>query len=723
MIVISCSLDSTLKQAKLQGNLRALAERYRMFRTFDHVTVLTQDTQDFTDELAGVAHAPCAYSRFEAARKVFSKMGFLRWAYFSFSSFLWLVRNRRQINLLISENVDSPSPLIFSLLFRIPYCIHYRYDVATQVRKVNKRRLEGVLLLFLERLGFKRATLVWVTAGNLGEKAKSLGARKVTWVPNWIDFSEKPKSRVSRHAPPAVLFVGRLHPVKQADVLIKAFAQVQKAHPEASLQIIGDGEERQNLETLAKKLELNSHVHFLGFQGREKVFNAMRHSDIIVLPSKMEGNPRVLLEAMMMKLPIVATNAPGIRDIVQHAKTGHLISEPTPEKLALGMEYVLANRKYAVTIAENAFRFAKQQFSKKNIVENIRKDLVSNIPGFRDKASLIGQIIAREERHYSSLSVIIPAYNAEKTLEKCLDSVIQASPTEKEVIVVDDGSTDQTCKIASNFPVKLLSFNQNRGQSAAKNHGLAKAKGEIVAFVDSDCVVEQNYFAELASALERAEGNLGGVGGVIYPLEKNMISDSFQVRFFGFSPSGETNIRKTDCLGGGASAYLKESLLKIGEFDISIKGGEDLDMCIRLRKAGYKLLLVPSAKSYHLHPSSIRQLVKKWFHYGQSLVEVAHKNNLKKDIILSWGWVSSCLVICTAALYTGQPLVWLLFALTFCLPWILNYGWQTAEFWIRNRKIKYLALPLIHQVVILSRSLGVMAATLTQLSKTKKDLS
>jgi glycosyltransferase involved in cell wall biosynthesis len=713
MIVISCSLDSSLKQAKLQGNLRALAERYQVFRTFGRVTILTQDAQDFSRELAGLKHVPCAYSRSQITRAILSRIGLIRWAYFSFSSFVWLLRNRREVNLVISENVDSPTPLMFSLLFRIPYCVHYRYDVATQVRKVNKRRLEGVLLMLMEKLGFKRATLVWVTAPNLGEKAKLFGARKVTLIPNWIDFDEMPKSRPEKFVSSNVLFVGRLHPVKQVNILIHAFAHLRKTYSQATLQIIGDGEERQKLEALAKTLGLSNRVQFLGFQSHEKVLNAMMQSDIIALPSKIEGNPRVLLEAMMVKLPIVATNAHGIRDIVQHGETGHLVNEPTPENLAQGIAYVLENKEYAARIAENAYEFAKREFSKEHVLSKIRKDLVSVVPSFQNMKSLTEQG-GKIKHKPSSISIIIPAHNAEKTLEKCLSSVIQASPHEKEIIVVDDGSTDQTSKIASNFPVKLLNFDENRGASAAKNCGLAKATGDIVAFLDSDCVVEQNYFVELSLALENVGCDLGGVGGVVHPLESNIISDSFRVRFFGNSSSDDTKIRETDCLGG-AAAYLKELLLKFDGFDTNLIGGEDLDLCVRLRKAGYKLLVVPAAKSYHLHPNSLRQLAKKWFCYGQFLVDVSLKNNLKKDMVVSWGWVSSCLVLFPVALYTGQPFVWLLSVLFFGLPWIIHYGWQTVKFWTRNRKIKYLALPFIHQVVILSRSLGVIFATFTHL--------
>ena len=82
---------------------------------------------------------------------------------------------------------------------------------------------------------------------------------------------------------------------------------------------------------------------------------------------------------------------------------------------------------------------------------------------------------------------------------------------------------------------------------------------------------------------------MGGVGGVFHPLESNLVSDSFQVRFFGASPFNETEIREIESLGAGASAYPRELLSKIGWFDASLRGGEDLDLSIRLRKAGYVL--------------------------------------------------------------------------------------------------------------------------------------
>jgi glycosyltransferase involved in cell wall biosynthesis len=386
ILIISCSLDSSLALAKLQGNLQSHRERYYLFNDFDQVVLLTQDVQGFGNELGQIIHVPCAHSRFKIVETLVSRFKFLRWIRFSRKSFIWLLRNRAKIYLVLSENVDSLTPFLFSSLFRIPYYIHYHYDVATQVSKINKRCFEGILLILLEKLCFRRATCIWVTAENLAEKAKSYGANKVAFMPNWVDLNVTPKNLLedSVESKDRILFVGRLHPVKRVDLLLEAFARLRRVRPNASLSVIGDGVERKNLVSLTGKLELGSSVKFLGFQIHEKVISIMKDSDLFVLPSKIEGNPRVLIEAMSVKLPLVATDVLGIRDMVHHGETGHLV-QPFPEDLAMGMEYVLKHNEYALKITENAYAFAQEHFSRARLAEKIKMDLTSSVPQYRKK--------------------------------------------------------------------------------------------------------------------------------------------------------------------------------------------------------------------------------------------------------------------------------------------------------------------------------------------------
>ena len=98
----------------------------------------------------------------------------------------------------------------------------------------------------------------------------------------------------------------------------------------------------------------------------------------------MEGNPRVLIEAMILKIPIVATDVPGIKDMVKHGETGYLVKSPDPIKLAAGMHYLLKNSDYALRIAENAYTFAQKNFSKEKVFEKIRIDLTLMVPRYQD---------------------------------------------------------------------------------------------------------------------------------------------------------------------------------------------------------------------------------------------------------------------------------------------------------------------------------------------------
>jgi len=273
-----------------------------------------------------------------------------------------------------------------SMLLKIPYIIYYRYDVGSQVKRINKRSIIGTIVLVEERFAFKRVKALWVTSPHLASIAKSLGRRKrITVIPNWVATTEIVENKADtfcegRPIGPGVLFVGRLHRVKRVDLLVQAFYLLHEKEPRLNLYLLGEGEERQRIKELAKSLGLADSVHLLGFVDRPTVLKMMKQLDVLVLCSKVEGNPRVLIEAMMCKIPIVAMNVPGIRDIVQHKKTGYLVNHPKPEELAHAIDYVLRNEQFSTAMVNCAYTFAKQNFSKEGAIQKIHEDLASLLP-------------------------------------------------------------------------------------------------------------------------------------------------------------------------------------------------------------------------------------------------------------------------------------------------------------------------------------------------------
>lgn len=382
MIVIIQSLDTSWAVEKAQGSFEETKSRYEIFTEFDDVVLLTQDDQDFSQALSSIVHVPCASSKSNFIRRVLSRSPYIRWFYFFMRSFAWLIKHYKQIDLLITENIDSPAPLLISIFFKIPYIIYYRYDVGHQVKWVNRQSIIGTIVLAEERFALKRVQKLWVTSPHLANLAKALGRRKhVAVIPNWIGKPEIfPRiAHLSKEKPiqPSILFVGRLHKVKQVDLLLQSLRILHNIDSNTHLYILGDGEEYYRLKTLAENIGLSNYAHFLGFVNKLTVLKMMRQSDVLVLPSKVEGNPRVLIEAMMCKIPIVATNVLGIKDIVQHKKTGYLVDNPDPRELARAIRDVIKNKKLSSAMADRAYDFAKQNFSKERAIQKIREELSS----------------------------------------------------------------------------------------------------------------------------------------------------------------------------------------------------------------------------------------------------------------------------------------------------------------------------------------------------------
>lgn len=114
--------------------------------------------------------------------------------------------------------------------------------------------------------------------------------------------------------------------------------------------------------------------------------------------------------------------------------------------------------------------------------------------------------MTRKERKDELISVVVPIYNVEKYIEKCIDSIINQTYTNLEIILVDDGSPDKCGKICDEYAkrdkrIKVI-HKENGGVSSARNIGLDNLNGEYVTFIDADDYISNNYCEELLNALK-----------------------------------------------------------------------------------------------------------------------------------------------------------------------------------------------------------------------------
>jgi O-antigen biosynthesis protein len=215
------------------------------------------------------------------------------------------------------------------------------------------------------------------------------------------------------------------------------------------------------------------------------------------------------------------------------------------------------------------------------------------------------------------VSVVVATYNGARTLKACLESLSRLNYPDYEVILVDDGSRDQTPEIARAFPTVRYLRQSNQGLSAARNAGIQAAQGEIVAFTDDDCRADEDWLYYLVGGLLR--GDFAGVGGHNFlPPEDSCVAAAVMV-----SPGGPAHVMVTDReaehIPGCNMAFYKWALEAIGGFDpIFRKAGDDVDMCWRLQESGFKIGFSPAAFVWHYRRSTVEAYRKQQIGYGEA---------------------------------------------------------------------------------------------------------
>jgi GT2 family glycosyltransferase len=228
------------------------------------------------------------------------------------------------------------------------------------------------------------------------------------------------------------------------------------------------------------------------------------------------------------------------------------------------------------------------------------------------------------------VSVVIPVCNTAMTIDQCVASLLRMDYPSLQVIFADDGSTDGTGTILQTYAeehteIELLS-QEHRGLAAARNLGLAHARGEIVCYTDGDCEVPSDWLARMAAHFSAPDAApLGVVGGSQEALPPHNIYTEFNQRrriaVYG------TRRKLVAAVPGCNFAVRRDVLEKIGGFDESFaRSAEEYDMCYRVDRLGYEILYDPDICVWHHHPRTVKNTLKKSFLHGHEWMRLRRKH-------------------------------------------------------------------------------------------------
>lgn len=209
-----------------------------------------------------------------------------------------------------------------------------------------------------------------------------------------------------------------------------------------------------------------------------------------------------------------------------------------------------------------------------------------------------------------NVSIVIATYNRCSDLEECLASIFKLRNGPREVIVVDSGSTDGTKELQEHFPIRYVSIGE-RNREHARNVGISLASGGVVVFLDDDVVVHEDWLSCLTEPY--VNDGVGGVGGRVVPYGR---SEKFYVKtnraevgkvFKSGLVIGNFDVPlsvaiEVDSLIGCNVSFRRDALVEVGGFDENYLGTgyrDDTDVCMRIRRLGYKLMYQPKALVWH----------------------------------------------------------------------------------------------------------------------------
>jgi glycosyltransferase involved in cell wall biosynthesis len=401
--------------------------------------------------------------------------------------------------------------------------------------------------------------------------------------------------------------VGNLNSLKRPLMGLEAFARLK--NPNVYMIFVGNpADQGTAVEILAKdKYGCLENIRILGI--RPDIENVYATLDILLNCSTSEGLPMTIIEAMHNSIPVIASSVGGNPALVQHGFNGWLFQSDDKDELFFWMTDLVGSSQVRKTYGINAKELAKKYTIKKTA----------------DAVLDVAKSLTLKQKDIT-VSVVMPCYNCEKTLENAMDSVLCQTLDTFELICVDDGSTDKTSQMLVKYQdrdsrVRVLK-QEHAGIVTALNYGCANAKTDLIARMDSDDIALPSRLEKQVKFLVEND-DIDIIGSFIRPF-----TDHHEIRPDIILPTNHTDIvewlKTNNAMAHSTTMYRKEIWERVGGY----KGdgrAEDYRFWCSAVLAGAKLANINEVllyyrikdnKTYHAWVTSVNADIQKFYTEG-----------------------------------------------------------------------------------------------------------
>ncbi|MCE7699906.1 MAG: glycosyltransferase [Methanobacterium paludis] len=435
-----------------------------------------------------------------------------------------------------------------------------------------------------------------------------------------------------------LFFMGWLYNFSGLQEVIKELAKVKDKYSNLKLMIVGDGDAYDELKKLVGEYELFDRVILTGKQSFEEIPKFISISTVCILPAHLNDTMRNIVpikmyEYMAMKNPVLVTKLPGV--MKEFGENNGVIYVDKPEDVietALKLDLNEEGNKARNFVEGNDWEKITDEFENflggliEKTSQNLRFEdylIIDPIHEFKGKNIDLDNL--------PRVSFCIPTFNSSRTLERCLKSIVEQKYHDIEIIIVDNGSGDNTVEIAKKYTDKIYFDDGLLG--SVRQTSLEKATGNVIALFDSDIIIpHKNWLFNSVIYF-----NYSDSVSTVWPENIAPPNSPWTTRLYFNLWKMSMNDRAKkgkSVFGGGNALFLRNCLDEIGGINRNIHWGEDFEWAQNLRSHGYQVIATKDPL-YHDTMHSMKEFGRKQFVASETFV----KENInlmglsKKDLI------------------------------------------------------------------------------------------